>query len=401
MIEKKQAFGKVSLRNLDLSGKRVFMRVDFNVPIREGRVGDDTRIRAALPSIQMALDKGARLILVSHLGRPKGERNLDFSLKPVADYLDEMIDAPVSFAEDCVGEIPQDALVDLRPGQVLLLENVRFYKGETENDPGFAARLAELADEYVNDAFGTAHRAHASTVGVPSRIGGGAAGLLMEEELEYLSKVLFEPEHPVVAILGGAKVSDKIPVIQSLLKFADGILIGGGMAYTFLKAEGYAIGKSLLEEDHLEFAGEMLAAAEGKGVEAILPEDHLVASSLDDLKSAEYTIGRQIPDGLLGVDIGPKTIDLFSAMVRKARTVIWNGPMGVFETDAFAKGTVSIAEAVADSDCLSIVGGGDSATAVRKAGVASRISHISTGGGASLQFLSGKELPGVTILSDA
>ncbi len=392
---------KKTIRDLELKGKRVLMRVDFNVPLDGSSVSDDTRIRAALPSIRLALEAGARLVLCSHLGRPKGQRKDEFSLAPVAAYLGGLLEQPVHFVSDCVGSEAERAAAGLGEGEVLLLENLRFHAGETSNDPEFAEQLASLADEYVNDAFGTAHRAHASTVGVPSVLGRGAAGLLLLRELEVLSKVLQDPEQPVVAILGGAKVSDKIPVIENLLSFAQVLLIGGGMAYTFLKAQGHSIGKSLLEEDRLETASRLLQEAEQKGVRMQLPVDHLAAREFSADAEAIHVTGKDIQDHLLGMDIGPATIEVYLREIAPARTIVWNGPMGVFEFEAFSRGTMGVAQAVAmNLQCLSVVGGGDSVAAVGRAGVSDKIGHISTGGGASLEFLSGKELPGVAILSE-
>lgn len=392
---------KLSIRDLELEGKRVLIRVDFNVPLESGKVVEDTRIQAALPTLRLALDKGGRVILVSHLGRPKGEPRPEFSLRPVAGHLAGVLGQEVAFAADCVGPEVEEAAAGLEPGEVLLLENVRFHTGETRNDPEFASRLARLADEYVNDAFGTAHRAHASTVGVPRVLGRGAAGLLMERELNYLSRVLYAPEKPVVAILGGAKVSDKIEVIENFLGFVSGLLLGGGMAFTFLKAQGAEIGDSILEEDKLELAGRILAEAASRQISLLLPTDVVVAPRKDAPEQVRTVPARQIPSGWMGLDIGPETVRQFRRQIAEARTIIWNGPLGVFEIDAFSRGTVEIARAVADSPALSVVGGGDSVAAVKRAGVEDRITHISTGGGASLEFLAGKELPGVAVLSEA
>jgi phosphoglycerate kinase len=391
---------KKSVRDLDLDGKRVFIRVDFNVPVSDGDVGDDTRIRAALPTIRLVKEKGGKVILASHLGRPKGERKPEYSLAPVSRRLAELLGEDVAFVDDCVGDKVAAAVAKLGRRQVLVLENVRFYNGETKNDPEFAKRLASLADDYVNDAFGTAHRAHASTVGVPQVLGRGAAGLLIDKELEALSRVLYHAEKPVVAIFGGAKVSDKIEVIENFLNLADRILLGGGMAFTFFKAQGKEIGKSLLEEDKLDVAKSFLDEARRKGIEFALPVDVVAAPRLEVGVESRVVSADRIPADWMGLDIGPKTIADFKSKLDDAKTVIWNGPLGVFEIEQFAKGTLGIAEAVAASDAYTLIGGGDSVSAVKKAGVADKISHISTGGGASLEFLSGKQLPGIAVLTD-
>jgi len=384
----------LSIRDLDLHNKRVFMRVDFNVPLAPGgkEITSDKRIKASLPSIQYALDHGAALILASHLGRPKGKPNPEMSLAPCAERLSALLGKPVAMAPDCIG--PQVEAMLPKPGEVLLLENLRFHPEEEKNDPGFSEQLAALCDVYVNDAFGTAHRAHASTVGMIAYVKQAAAGLLMDKELEYLTKVTQNPERPCVAILGGAKVSDKIEVIQNLMKVVDRLMIGGAMAYTFLRARGEGTGKSLVEEDKIELAKELIAAS---GDKLMLPLDHVVASELK--AGAENQVVDYIPDGKMALDIGPKTIAEYSKVIAGARTIIWNGPMGVFEMPPFDKGTVAIAKAVATSGAVSVVGGGDSEKAVKSAGVADKISHISTGGGASLEFLGGVELPGVAALS--
>ncbi|MEJ2081385.1 MAG: phosphoglycerate kinase [Acidobacteriota bacterium] len=391
---------KKSVRDLDLDGKRVFIRVDFHVPVSDGDVGDDTRIRAALPTIRLVKEKGGKVILASHLGRPKGERKPEYSLAPVSRRLAELLGEDVAFVDDCVGDKVAAAVAKLGRGQVLVLENVRFYNGETKNDPEFAKRLASLADDYVNEAFGTAHRAHASTVGVPQVLGRGAAGLLIDKELEALSRVLYHAEKPVVAIFGGAKVSDKIEVIENFLNLADRILLGGGMAFTFFKAQGKEIGKSLLEEDKLDVAKSFLDEARRKGIEFALPVDVVAAPRLEVGVESRVVSADRIPADWMGLDIGPKTIADFKSKLDDAKTVIWNGPLGVFEIEQFAKGTLGIAEAVAASDAYTLIGGGDSVSAVKKAGVADKISHISTGGGASLEFLSGKQLPGIAVLTD-
>ncbi len=391
---------KKSVRDLDLRGKRVFIRVDFNVPISDGKVGDDTRIQAALPTIRLVKERGGRLILASHLGRPKGEAKPEFSLAPVARRLSELLGEDVAFVDDCIGEKVEAAVSRLKDGDVLVLENVRFHNGETKNDPDFAAKLAALADEYVNDAFGTAHRAHASTVGVPQILGRGAAGLLIDKELEALGKVVYGAESPVVAIFGGAKVSDKIGVIDNFLRLADRILLGGGMAFTFYKAQGKEIGKSLLEADKLDVARKFLKDAEAQKVDFALPTDVVVAPAIEEGVETRVVSSDEIPADWMGLDVGPETVATFKSKLAGAKTVIWNGPLGVFEMEQFAKGTLGIAEAVANCGAFTLIGGGDSVSAVKKAGVADKISHISTGGGASLEFLSGKELPGIAILTD-
>jgi len=392
---------KLTLRDIDLAGKKVFMRVDFNVPLKEGKVKDATRITETLPSIQYALEHGARLILGSHLGRPKGERNPEMSLAPVATVLETLLKRKVQFVPDCIGAEVAAAADALAPGEVLLLENLRYYKAEEKNDPDFAAKLAAIADVYVNDAFGTAHRAHASTEGMTRHIATRAAGFLMEKELTYLGKALGEPDRPFVAILGGAKVSDKIEVIQNLLPRVDSLLIGGGMAYTFLKAQGLETGKSLVEEDKLDLARELLRKAREGGVELLLPIDHLIADAFaPEARVQTKPVAEPVPEGWMGLDIGPASSDLFTGRIAKARTIVWNGPMGVFEMPPFAGGTMAVARAVAGSQAVSIIGGGDSVAAVNQAGVSRQITHISSGGGASLEFLGGLDLPGVAALQD-
>ncbi|HEY6254104.1 MAG TPA: phosphoglycerate kinase [Candidatus Angelobacter sp.] len=400
---------KLSIQDLNLDGEHVFMRVDFNVPLTEdGRVSDDTRIRETMPTIEYALRKGARLILASHLGRPKGKLNPKMSLKPVAERLRTLLDQKlarscnVGFAPDCVGLAAEEMANNLEKGQTLLLENLRFHAEEEANDEKFSRQLAALADVYVNDAFGTAHRAHASTVGITRFVDKAAAGLLMQKELEYLGKVTSNPEKPFLAIIGGAKVSDKIDVLRNLLTKVDALLIGGAMAYTFLRAEGSQVGKSLVEEDKLDLAKELLQQAQSKNIRMLLPLDHAIAEKIDAASRTQIVSAAQgIPADHMGLDIGPQTIAAFSKEIAGAKTILWNGPMGVFEVAPFANGTIKIAQAIASNrNATSIVGGGDSVAAVHQAGVADRITHISTGGGASLEFLEGKKLPGVEALTN-
>jgi phosphoglycerate kinase len=387
---------KRSVRDLEVRDKRVLVRVDFNVPVKDGEVTDDTRIRRALPTIRYLLEEGARPILISHLGRPKGEPDPKYAMDPVAARLQELLGEPVKKLDAAVGPEVEEALEDWDGRGVVLLENSRFYPGETSNDPEFADQLAALADLYVNDAFGAAHRAHATTVGVAERQP-AAAGLLMEEEIDYLDKVLKDPERPFVAILGGAKVSDKLGVIESLLGTADSLLIGGAMCFTFFKAQGYEIGNSLVEDDYLEEAKRLMEEA---GDRLVLPVDVVVTEAMEEDAESETVPVDGIPAGRMGLDIGPKTVDLFSEHISGASTIFWNGPMGVFEIDAFAKGTEGVARAVAESGATSVVGGGDSVAAVNKLGLEDRMSHISTGGGASLEYVEGKELPGIAVLPD-
>ena len=389
---------KLSIRDLDLQGKRVFMRVDFNVPLASGKITDDTRIEAALPSVRYVIERGGRLILASHLGRPKGKPEPKYSLKPVAVRVGELLGKSVQFAPDCVGPEVEKLVAANANGDVLLLENLRFHSEEEKNDPAFAKQLAALCDVYVNDAFGAAHRAHASTAGIVSYVKQAAAGFLMEKEIQALSHALTNAEKPYVAIVGGAKISDKIELIENFINIANTILIGGAMAYTFFRAKGLPTGKSLVEAEKIDLASQLLAKASSKNVSIELPVDHVVAASLDS-SEAETVLIEQTPPDRMGLDIGPQTILRYSELIHKAKTIVWNGPMGVFENPKFAQGTFAIARAVAEAKAFSIVGGGDSAAAVAQSGVESKITHISTGGGASLEFLSGQKLPGVEVLT--
>jgi phosphoglycerate kinase len=393
---------KLSIRDLDLPGHRVFIRVDFNVPLENGAVTDDTRIRSSLPTIRYALENGAKVILASHLGRPKGQVNPKYSLKPVVATVSELLGRPVVFAEDCVGDAAKAAVSGLPAGGVVLLENLRFHPEEETDDEAFAKQLASLTDLYVNDAFGAAHRAHASVHAITRQVPRAAAGLLMEKELEYLGRVLTSPDRPLVAILGGAKVSDKLEVIQNFLSRVDRLIIGGAMAYTFLKARGVPVGRSLVEDDKLDLVRELEAKATARGLQLGLPVDHVVAEKLEaDVPSETLDVGDATIGNRMGLDIGPKTVAAYTGMIADAKTVVWNGPMGVFEIPDFANGTNAIAKAVAELKGTTIVGGGDSIAAVNQAGIADRITHISTGGGASLEFLGGRTLPGVDALTDA
>ncbi len=390
---------KKTVKDIDVKGKKVLVRCDFNVKMENGVITSDKRIVASLPTIQYLLDNGAKLILCSHLGRPKGEFNPEFSLAPVAARLSELLGRPVKMAKDVVGESAQSLAADLKEGEVLLLENVRFHAEETKNDPEFAKKLASLAEIYVNDAFGSAHRAHASTTGVADYLP-AVCGFLIQKELEYIGGALESPKRPLVAILGGAKVSDKIGVITNLMEKVDTLIVGGGMAYTFFAALGHTVGTSLLEADKIDLAKEMMEKAEAKGVKFLIPIDNIVGKEYKE--DTEYMIvdSDDIPEGWMGLDIGPKSTKLFADAVKDAGTVIWNGPMGVSEWEHFAGGTIGVATAIAESNAISIIGGGDSAAAIQKLGFADKMSHISTGGGASLEFLEGKELPGVAALND-
>jgi phosphoglycerate kinase len=394
---------KMTLKDVELKGKTVLMRVDFNVPIENGNITDDNRIVQALDSINYITDAGAKLILMSHLGRPAGEPDPEFSLKPVAEHLKNLVDAPVHFADDCIGEKADKVIEEAKAGEIVLLENVRFHPEEKKNDPGFAKKLAAHADLFVNDAFGSSHRAHASVAGVTDYLKPAVSGFLLEKEIRYLEESVNNPDRPFVAILGGAKVSDKIGVIENLLDKVDTIIIGGGMTYTFYKAKGLEIGNSLLEEDKLELAKELMAKAVQAGVKFMLPVDSVVAREFSN--DAEHKIVDEdgIEPGWMGLDIGPQSIVAFGNQIKHARTVVWNGPMGVFEMSNFAEGTFAVAEALAEatkSGATTIIGGGDSAAAIKKAGLEKQVSHVSTGGGASLEYLEGKELPGVSALTD-
>ncbi|MBI5299579.1 MAG: phosphoglycerate kinase [Deltaproteobacteria bacterium] len=386
---------------IQLTNKRVFIRVDFNVPLNaEDQVADDTRIKASLSTIQYALKHKAIIILASHLGRPQGERNAKYSLAPVAERLMELLELPsVIFPEDCIGDGIKKLSLEMKPGQVMMLENLRFHKEEEENDENFAKKLASLCDVYINDAFGTAHRAHASTVGMVKFAKEKGAGFLMKKEIEFLNKIVLNPAHPFVAILGGAKVSDKIDVLSNLLNKVDSLSIGGAMAYTFLAALGAKVGNSKIEKEKIFLAKKALERAKTKGIPILLPVDHMIAQSLDANAPTKITEGTDIPEGWMGVDIGPKTADLFSKSLEKAKTIFWNGPLGVYEIDKFAQGTYSVARATASMKGVKIVGGGDSVSAIIHAGLESKITHISTGGGASLEFIEGKKLPGLKALS--
>lgn len=392
---------KISVADLDLKGKCVLIRVDFNVPLNEKQeVTDDTRIRAALPTIRHAMGQGAKVLLISHLGRPKGKPVPSLSLAPVAARLSRLLGQPVGMAPDCVGEGVKAAVASLKPGQVLMLENCRFHAGDEKNDEAMSRALAELCDVFVNDAFGAAHRAHASTVGVARFVPVAASGFLMAKELEYLGRAVTNPARPFVAVLGGAKVSDKIGVLKNLVTKVDALLVGGGMAYTFLKAQGMEVGSSLLEAEKLDVARAVLEEARAKGITFLLPMDHVIAEKAEATAATRTADSTAIPPGWMGLDIGPKAREAFAKLIRGAKTVVWNGPMGVFELAPFREGTFAVARAIAASGATSIVGGGDSVAAVTQAGLADRMTHISTGGGASLEFLEGIELPGVAALTD-
>lgn len=395
-------YNKKSIEDIDVKGKKVLVRCDFNVPLNEGKITDENRLVGALPTIKYLMEKGAKIILCSHMGKPKGEPKKELSLLPVAKRLSEMLNKEVIFADDdnVVGENGKKAVEDMKDGDVVLLQNTRYRKEETKNEEAFSKELASLADVFVNDAFGTAHRAHCSTVGVTNYLKEAACGYLIQKELKFLGNAVEKPERPFVAILGGAKVSDKINVINNLLDKVDTLIIGGGMGYTFLKAQGYTIGNSLVEEDKVEYSKEMIDKAKEKGVNLLLPIDNVVADKFDKDASPVVTEDQNIGEGYMGLDIGPKTAKIYSDAIKSAKTVVWNGPMGVFEFKSFANGTIEVAKAMADSDAVTIIGGGDSAAAVNILGFGDKMTHISTGGGASLEFLEGKELPGIAALND-
>lgn len=391
---------KKSIKDIDVKGKRILMRADFNVPLdKDSNITDDNRIRAALPTIKYIISNGGKLILMSHLGRPKGERKPELSLKPVAVRLAELIKREVKILDDCIGEDVKKSVSALGEGEVILLENLRYYKEETKNDPEFSKKLAALGDIYVNDAFGTAHRAHASTEGVTKYLE-SVSGFLVQKEIEYFQKILTKAEKPFIFILGGAKVADKIPVVENMMDKADCILIGGAMAYTFMKVKGVEVGSSRLEEASFDIVSKILEKASSIGVEIVLPIDHVITDNIDTALNVKITDSETIEDGWIGVDIGPKTRDLFAEKIKVSKTVVWNGPAGIFENDKFAQGTKAIAEAIAEANTVSVIGGGDTAAAVAKFSVADKMSHISTGGGASLEYLEGKVLPGVAALSE-
>ncbi|WP_097026513.1 phosphoglycerate kinase [Clostridium peptidivorans] len=396
------AFNKKTIEDIDVKGKKVLVRCDFNVPIKDGNITDENRLLGALPTIKYLIDKGAKVILCSHMGKPKGEVKKELSLEPVAKRLSELLNTEVKFAADdiVVGENAKKAVSEMKDGEVVLLENTRFRKEETKNEESFSKELASLADVFVNDAFGTAHRAHCSTVGVTEFVQVSVCGYLIQKELKFLGDTVESPERPFVAILGGAKVSDKINVINNLLDKVDTLIIGGGMAYTFLKAQGYTIGNSLVEEDKLEYSKEMVEKAKEKGVKFMLPVDHVIGEKFDASTEPVITEDENIKEGYMGLDIGPKTAKMYADEIKSSRTVIWNGPMGVFEFENFAKGTLEVAKAMANSNAVTVIGGGDSAAAVNQLGFGEQMTHISTGGGASLEFLEGKELPGITALSN-
>jgi phosphoglycerate kinase len=391
---------KKSVKDIDITGKRVLMRVDFNVPLdKQQNVTDDNRIRAALPTIKYVLEKKAKLILMSHLGRPKGEVKPEYSLKPAAEALSRLLNRPVKMLNDCIGEEVKKAVSEMAESDIVMLENLRFHKEETANDAEFAGELASLGDVFVNDAFGTCHRAHASTEGVTHHIA-GVSGFLVEKEIEYFQKILDNPEKPFVFLLGGAKVADKIPVIENMMNRANAIIIGGAMAYTFMKVNNIDIGSSRCEQDMLETAKSIVDKAREKGVDIVLPVDHIVTDNIETASNIKITEAESIEEGFMGVDIGPKTINFFIEELKTAKTIVWNGPVGIFENDKFANGTKALAGAIAESDAISVIGGGDTAAAVAKFNVADKMSHISTGGGASLEYMEGKVLPGVAALAD-